>query len=120
MRDYLSFVHTAYNQLLATGDTTLRARSVQSAYLRHTPMRRYLYLRVIQKEPFDILYFTPALTVIANLDDSSTSVAPELAYAGVTNLDLRLWLLFLSGGQLTDFGEKQNDRRLELRMRYYF
>jgi len=122
MRDYFTFVHSGYAQFLATGDSTLleRARSVQSAYLRPTPMRRYLYLRVSQKEPFDILYFTPALTVIANLDDGSTSVAPELAYTGVTNLDLRLRLFFLSGGQLSDFGEKQNDRRLELRMRYYF
>jgi len=121
MRDYFTFVHAAYAQFLATDDSTLltRARSVQTNYLRPTPMRRYLYLRVSQKEPFDILYFTPALTVIANLDDGSASAAPELAYTGVTNLDLRLRLFFLSGGQLTDFGEKQNDRRLELRMRYF-
>ena len=122
MRDYFTFVHTAYAQLLATNDSTLleRARSVQTAYLRPTPMRRYLYLRVSQKEPFDILYFAPALTVIANLDDGSASAAPELAYTGVTNLALRLRFFFLSGGRLTDFGEKQNDRRLELRGRYYF
>ena len=82
-------------------------------------MRRYLYLRVAQKEPFDILYFTPALTVIASLDDGSSSAAPELAYTGVTNLDLRLRLFFLSGDRLTDIGEKQHDRRLELQMRYF-
>jgi len=122
MRDYFTFVHNAYDQFLLTGNSTSleRARTLQTNYARANPMRRYLYLRVSQKEPFDILYFTPALTVIANLDDGSTSVAPELAYAGVTNLDLRLRLFFLSGNQLTDFGEKQNDRRLELRMRYYF
>lgn len=66
------------------------------------------------------MYFTPALTVIANLDDGSTSAAPELAYTGVTNLDLRLRRFFLCGGRFTDFGEKQNDRRQELRMRYFF
>jgi hypothetical protein len=122
MRDYFTFVHTAYEQFLATSDSTLltRARSVQTSYLRPTPMRRYLYLRVSQKEPFGILYFTPALTVIANLDDGSASAAPELAYTGVTNLDLRLRFFFLSGGRLTDFGAKQNDQRLELRMRYFF
>jgi hypothetical protein len=121
MRDYFTFVHNAYTQFLAGDSMPLtRARSVQTTYLRPTPMRRYLYLRVSQKEPFDILYFTPSLTVIANLDDGSTSAAPELAYTGVTNLDLRLRLFFLSGGRLTDFGEKQNDRRLELRARYYF
>ena len=107
---------------MATGDSTLLtlARSVQSAYLRPTPMRRYLYLRVSQKEPFDILYFTPSLTVIQNLDDRSYSAAPELTYTGITNLELRLRLFFLAGGRLTDFGEKQSDRRLELRVRYYF
>jgi hypothetical protein len=122
LRDYFTFVHDAYDQFLATGDSTLlaRARSVQAGYQRPTPGRRYLYLRVSQKEPFDILYFTPALTVIGNLDDGSYSASPELAYTGVTNLDLRLRLFFLSGGRLTDFGEKQNDRRLEMRARYYF
>jgi hypothetical protein len=122
MREYFTFVHAAYDQYLATTDPTLleRARNLQTAYLRPTPMRRYLYLRISQKEPFDILYFTPAVTVISNLDDGSRSIAPELAYTGVTNLDLRLRLFFLSGGRLTDFGEKQNDRRLELRLRYFF
>jgi hypothetical protein len=122
MRDYFTFVHNAYDQFLLTGDSTLleRARALQTSYARPNPMRRYLYLRISQKEPFDVLYFTPALTVIANLDDGSTSAAPELAYTGVTNFDLRLRLFFLSAGRLTDFGEKQNDRRIELRARYYF
>lgn len=121
-RDYFTFVHDAYDQFLLTGDSALleRARTLQTSYARPNPMRRYLYLRISQKEPFDILYFTPALTVIANLDDGSTSAAPELAYTGVTNFDLRLRLFFLSAGRLTDFGEKQNDRRIELRARYYF
>jgi hypothetical protein len=122
LRDYYAFVHTAYDQFVATGDRTLlmRASSVRSAYVRANPGRRYLYLRSSWKEPFDILYFTPSLTVIANLDDGSRSVAPELLYTGVTNLELRLRLFFLSGDRLTDFGEKQNNRRLELRARYYF
>ncbi len=122
MRDYFTFVRNAYRQFLASGDSTqiARARNAQTAYVRPNPMRRYLYLRVSQKEPFDILYFTPAITFIANLDDRSYSLAPELLYTGVTNLELRLRLFFLSGAQLTDFGEKQNDRRIELRLRYYF
>jgi hypothetical protein len=122
LRDYFTFVHSAYDQFVDTGDGTLlsRARNVQDSYLRPTPGRRYLYLRVSQKEPFDILYFTPAVTVIANLDDNSRSIAPELAYTGVTNLDLRLRLFFLAGGRLSDFGEKQIDQRAELRIRYFF
>lgn len=77
-------------------------------------------LRLNRKDPFDILNFTPVLTLIASLDDGSRSVTPEFAYSGVTNLELRFRLFFWSGGRLTNFGEKQNDRRLELRVRYYF
>jgi hypothetical protein len=122
MRDYFTFVHNAQAQFLATNDATplQRARSAETSYARANPMRRYLYLRVSQKEPFDILYFTPSLTVIQNLDDGSRSLSPELLYTGITNLELRLRLFFLSGGRLSDFGEKQNDQRLELRARYYF
>ncbi len=122
MRDYFTLVQNGYDQFLATGSTTQleRARTQQSNYVRANPMRRYLYLRVSQKEPFDILYFTPSLTVIKNLDDQSSSIAPELLYTGITNLELRARLFFLSGERLSDFGEKQNDRRIELRARYYF
>jgi hypothetical protein len=118
-RAFFQAIHDAYD----AGNNTLLEQlrtTAQTALARPNPMRRYLYLRLSQKEPFDILYFTPALTVIANLDDGSRSVAPELLYTGVTNLELRLRLFYLSGGRLTDFGEKQNDRRLELRARYYF
>jgi hypothetical protein len=122
MRDYFTFVHTAYDEFVTTGDSALlsRARAVQSSYVRPNPMRRYLYLRSSWKEPFDILYFTPALTAILNPDDNSYQVTPELAYTGVTNLELRLRLFFLRGDPLTDFGEKPNDQRFELRVRYYF
>ena len=122
MRTYLSFAHSAYDQFLATGNSAAleRAGALQTSYGRANPMRRYLYVRASQKEPFDILYFTPAVTAIFNLDDHSYSLAPELAYTGVTNLDLRLRFFALHGARLTDFGEKQNDRRIELRMRYYF
>jgi hypothetical protein len=51
---------------------------------------RYRYLRARQKEPFDIVYFTPSATLIANLDDRSWSLTPELLYTGITNPELRL------------------------------
>jgi hypothetical protein len=123
MQDFFRFGHTAYDTFLQTGtDTALqRARDLlEASYGRPTPMQRYLYLRVSQKEPFDILYFNPAVASIVNLDDHSYSLAPELLYTGVTNLDLRLRWFLLHGNWLTDFGEKQNAQRLELRVRYYF
>jgi hypothetical protein len=87
---------------------------------RPNPMRRYLYVRASQKEPFDILYFTPSATVIANLDDGSASLIGELLYTGFANVELRLRAALNRGERLTEFGEKPVDARLELRLRYYF
>ena len=92
----------------------------QGGYGRPNAMRNYLYAQVSQKEPFDILYFTPALTTMINLDDRSFQVTPELLYTGVKNLELRLRYFALVGGSGTEFGEKPNSGRLELRVRYYF
>ena len=83
-------------------------------------MGQYLYTRISNKEPFDILYFTPALTAIANLDDGSYSLSPELLYTGVTNLELRFKATLLSGDRYSEFGEKPNDAKYEIRLRYYF
>jgi len=122
MRAYFTFSHNAYDQFLAAGSAAglERARALQTSYGRPNAMRRYLYLRGSQKEPFDILYFTPAVTAIVNLDDGSYSLSPELAYTGIANLDLRLRFFALQGGRLADFGEKLNAQRVELRARYYF
>lgn len=92
----------------------------QAGYTRPSAMRDYLYLRLAQKDPFDILYFTPALTAIGNLNDGSWSLTPELLYTGITNLELRLRATFLGGGRLSEFGAKPNDSRFELRLRYSF
>ena len=123
MRNFERFVDSAYAGYLATGSDAalLRAANLaRGSYGRPNPGRNYLYLRVSQKEPFDILYFTPAVTVIANADDRSFSVVPEVLYTGINNLELRMRAFFLAGGNGTEFGEKQNSRRLELQARLYF
>lgn len=89
-------------------------------YGKPQPGRDYLYVRVSEKEPFDILYFTPALTAIVNLSDSSFSITPELNYTGITNWEVKLRLSFLHGGNFTEYGEKQNSAKLDLQLRYFF
>lgn len=123
MREFFSLVDAGLAQYQTTGISTLIQRAAaasQSGYGRAHAMGRYAYLRVSQKDPFDILYFTPALTAIVNLADRSYSVAPELLYTGYTNVELRLRFFYLQGREQSDFGEKQNARRLELRARFYF
>jgi len=122
-QNFYQFVDRAYDQYLATGSSAFLGRAQnlsQGNYGRPNPMQDYLYLRVSQKEPFDILYFTPALTTIVNLNDPSLSIAPEVVYTAITNLELRLKATFLVGGEGTEFGEKPNDYRLEFRARYFF
>ena len=97
----------------------LRA-AAQAGYARPNAMQRYLYVRASQKEPFDILYFTPSLTTIINLDDGSTSLIGELLYTGFGDFEIRLRAAVNSGNRLAEFGEKPVSERLELRLRWHF
>ncbi len=123
MEDYFTFVDRGYEAFLTTGEDTMLQKAkklTEGRYGRMNPMRDYLYLRISQKEPFDILYFIPAITWIFNVDDGSFSLSPELLYNGITNLELRLKGAVLAGEKFSEYGEKQNDWRVEFRLRYFF
>jgi hypothetical protein len=95
-------------------------RSLQRLLGTQNLMRDYLYLRATKKEPFQILYLTPEISSIINLADHSFIVLPGFTYNPVTNLQLRLRVGWLVGGANTEYGEKQANYRLELRVRYFF
>ena len=121
--NFYGVVDRAYDTYLATGNSAGLDRAAQlsqRSLATAKPMRDYLYFRASWNEPFDILYFTPAVFSIINLNDQSLSITPELWYNPITNLQLRLRGAFLLGGNDTEFGEKQNDYKVELRARYYF
>ena len=121
--NFFQFVDQAYDSFLSAGDSSQlnkTAKLSQDALAVAKPMRDYLYFRASWKEPFDILYFTPAVTSIVNLNDQSASLTPELLYNPITNLELRLRSAFLIGGRHTEYGEKLNDYKVELRVRYHF
>lgn len=123
MKDYFEFINKGYDSYVSTGSDALLKKALnvtEGNYGRINPMRNYLYIRISQKEPFDILYFTPSITGILNSDDRSFSLSPELLYTGITNLELRLKTAFIAGEGESDYGEKQNDCKAELRIRYYF
>ncbi|MBN1842874.1 MAG: hypothetical protein JW883_11415 [Deltaproteobacteria bacterium] len=123
MKDFFSYIDNGYDLYLSTGnDVRLKKASnlSEGRYGKMNPMRDYLYLRISQKEPCDILYFTPSMTWIFNVNDQSFSLSPELLYTGITNLELRLKGAFIAGERLSEYGEKQNDYKVELRARYYF
>jgi hypothetical protein len=121
--DFYRFVDSGVAQFNASGNSALLRKALtlsQGAYGRPNTGRNYLYFRATQKEPFDFLYFSPAVTVIQNLDDGSRSLVPEAVYTGFTNIELRARAFFLTSGGKSEFGEKQNSRRVELLARFYF
>lgn len=108
--------------VVATEEPDPRRRSVlaQSPYARPNPGRDYAHLRVSAKEPFDWLYVTPAFTAIANLRDGSMSLTPEVAYTGLSNVELRARAVWLHGGHDTEFGSRAIRRRVEAYARWFF
>jgi hypothetical protein len=117
--EFFSFAQDSLESL-APAAQALAAQAASQGYMRPSAGRHYAYLRISQKEPFNILYFTPAVTTIVNLDDGSYSLVPELLYTGVTNLELRLRVQLNEGDRFTEYGEKAVDARAELRIRYFF
>jgi len=123
MRDYFALVDKAYETYNFNGNEMLLKKAknlANNAYGRINPARNYLYLRISQKDPFDILYLTPAVTLITNIDDKSFSLMPEISYAGITNFEFRLRGGPIVGTRGSEYGEKQNDYRIDFRIRYYF
>ena len=123
MEGFFGLVDNGYNAYISSGDETLLKKAdtmTEGGYGSPNPMRDYLYLRISQKEPLDILYLTPSITCIYNTDDKSYSLSPEILYTGITNLELRLKVALLAGPDNSEFREKQNDSRIEFRARYYF
>lgn len=123
MKDFFTFTHDSYDTFRNTGNEAALQRAsrlLEGPYGRTNPGRHYLYFRASQKDPFDILYFTPALTSIVNARDGSAVIIPEMSYSPMTNLDLRLRAPVLLGKSRTEYGERQNDYRIEFRLRYYF
>jgi hypothetical protein len=92
----------------------------EAGYGTPNPGRDYLYLRATRKEPFDIVYLTAGFTSIVNLHDDSFSLIPELIYTGIENSETRLRFAWIQGSDNSEYGEKLNEQRVELRFRYYF
>ncbi len=118
MNDFYNLVDTANSTTPSLIPLSKQAASV--GYLRPNPMRNYLYLRASRKEPFDILYLTPSVTAIINLDDQSWTLTPELIYTKFKNIELRTRLALLDDKANSEFGEKQNNYKFEFRFRYSF
>jgi hypothetical protein len=123
MERFYQLVNDANNLYSYSGDDSLFRKATaisNSGYAKPQIGRNYLYARISHKEPFDLLYLTPALSAIINLDNDSYSLSPEAVYTGFTDWELRLRFLHIAGKGFTEHGEKLNEDKLELQIRYYF
>ncbi len=115
-------VHQAWD----TGDQDLIDRLPvgkdidKGPFSRPNPMQRYMNFRLWWDEPRNLLYLTPGVQVLYNLEDQSFSVSPDISYTGFEDLELRLRATVPVGDTLTEWGEKPNQYKIELRARYYF
>ncbi|MDQ7797480.1 MAG: hypothetical protein RDU76_00875 [Candidatus Edwardsbacteria bacterium] len=83
-------------------------------------MREYLYLKVSWQEPFNMLYFTPAVQLLYNLDDQSYSAGLPVSYKPITNLEFVFWPVVFAGGSNTEYGSKQYEGKMDLWATFYF
>jgi hypothetical protein len=90
-----------------------------TATLRN-PGRDYLYVKVSQKEPADILYLTAWMAAMVNLHDHSVNLQPGLSWTPVTNLEINARVGIPLGPAGTEFGEKPDRFRPEIWVRYFF
>jgi hypothetical protein len=120
--NYLTYIERGYAQYLNTSSKAAVSKSKTYGiyYNQQAAMRNYLYLKTSQKDPFDILYFVPAITFVYNLDDQSASITPQITYSPLTNFTMDLKTGFLLGGSKTEYSEKLNSTKILLSIKYYF
>ena len=123
MTDYFTLIEDGYQDYISSGSMAKLATSRKygsQVYNKQTVMRDYFYLKVTQKEPLDILYFTPSMACIYNINDKSASITPQITYTPITNLELDLKATFLLGKDYTEYGQKLNDYKIYASVKYYF
>ena len=83
-------------------------------------MEDYLYAKVSQPEPFDILYFTPSVYILYNLNDNSEMIGGEFNYSRFNNLNLKLKYNMMFGEENSEFGEKISSNKISFLIEYVF
>jgi hypothetical protein len=103
----------AYSGYLSTaaasgaGDLLSQAKSTNMTYFNKTnPMTDYLYLKMTQPEPFNLVDFSISAYSIFNISDYSAAAGLRFDYQPVTNLELSLQSAFFIGTKNSEFGSR--------------
>lgn len=119
---YDAYQHVLASAVLANEPAVLQqAASASQVLLRGTNlMQDYLYVKLTSPEPFDWLYFTPAVFAIYNVADKSVMLSASLSYRPATNIEFILWPTLVTGGENTEYGSKAFRQKVEAWMRVFF
>lgn len=118
--DYNRFLSSATAPGATAALATKAASLVQSGLGRANPGQDYVYVKTSVSEPLGWVYGAAAVTWMANAQDHSWQLIPELSYTGFNGWDLRARLAWLHGAALSEFGEKAASSKVELTARYSF
>ena len=83
-------------------------------------MQNYLYVKLIQPEPFSLVYTSISMFTIYNMADKSFLFSPQLSYKPYTNFEVLLRPILFFGSNTTEYGSKQFERKVEIWLRFYF
>jgi hypothetical protein len=94
--------------------------NMSTIFRSKTLMQDYLYVKLIQPEPFSWLCSSISVFTIFNLTDKSFLVSPQLSYKPFPNFEVLFWPILFFGDNDTEYGSKQFKKKIEIWMRFYF
>jgi hypothetical protein len=83
-------------------------------------MTDYLYLKASYPDPFNIVYLTPAVYAIVNINDGSLMGGAEGTYTRFRRMGFTFRYVAFAGGARSEYGMKQAQHKIELRFRSVF
>jgi hypothetical protein len=120
--DFTSYLSYLDNSLESNSSERINSAklNISTFFRSKTLMQNYLYLKLMQPEPFSWLYFSISMFSIYNLADNSFLLSPQLNYKPYTNFEVLLWPFLFFGDEGTEYGSKQFKKKVEIWMRFYF
>ena len=120
--EFFSYVNYLSNSLESNNPELINSAkmNMSTTFRSKTIMQDYLYLKLSHPEPFSWLYSSISVFTIYNLTDNSILLSSQLSYKPYTNFEVLLWPFLFFGGNDTEYGSKQIQKKVEIWMRFYF
>ena len=117
--NYLAYI----NNNVARADSNIVAvtRAVVNTHFRSKNLfQDYIYFKASLPEPFEWLYSSVSVFTIYNIHDGSYVLSPKIGYKPFTNAEFLFWPSFFFGDDVSEYGSKQFQNKIDMWFRYYF